>query len=60
LTRDFLDLEREIDSFASQYEDKIHGGSVVFRWGKIAGLVEQLAVIEAKATELRDKAAEHV
>lgn len=59
LTSEFLDLEREIDSCASQYEAKINGGSVVFRWGKIAGLVGQLAVIEAKATELRDKA-EHI
>jgi hypothetical protein len=58
LTSEFLDLEREIDSFASQYEDKIHGDSVVFRWGKIAGLVEQLAAIETRATEIKTKAAE--
>jgi hypothetical protein len=57
LTSEFLDLEREIDSFASQYEDKIHGGSVAQRWGKAPGLVQQIAVIEDKATKLRDKAA---
>jgi hypothetical protein len=46
LTSDFLDLEREIDSFASPqpYADP----------GK------QLALIETKATELRERAAERI
>ena len=47
LTSEFLDLEREIDSFASPqlYADLL---------GK------QLALIEAKAAALRDKAAERI
>jgi hypothetical protein len=45
LTGEFLDLEREIDSFAAQ------GNSP-------ADLTEQLALIETKATELRQKAFE--
>jgi hypothetical protein len=54
LTGDFLDLEREIDSFASQYEDRptVTQG-VTIRMGKLAGLDEQLASIERKATALR-------
>jgi hypothetical protein len=45
LTGEFLDLEREIDSFAAQ------GNSP-------AGLTEQLALIETKAAGLREKAFE--
>ena len=45
LTGEFLDLEREIDSFAAQ------GNSP-------AGLTEQLALIERKADALREKAYE--
>ena len=45
MTGEFLDLEREIDSFAEQ------GNSP-------AGLDEQLALIEAKAAGLRNRAAE--
>jgi hypothetical protein len=56
LTGDFLDLEREIDSFASQYEDRYHMQSVTIRMGKHAGLDEQLARIETKAGELLQKA----
>jgi hypothetical protein len=54
LTGEFLDLEREIDSFASQYEDRptVTQG-VTIRMGKLAGLDEQLASIERKATALR-------
>jgi hypothetical protein len=59
LTGEFLDLEREIDSFASQWE---LGMSPLFRQpirrGKHAGLDEQLALIEAKAAALRQKAFE--
>jgi hypothetical protein len=43
LTGEFLDLEREIDNFALQ-------------WEKISSLGHQLELIEAMATELRDKA----
>jgi hypothetical protein len=43
LTGKFLDLEREIDNFALQ-------------WEKISSLGHQLELIEAMATELRDKA----
>ena len=60
LTGVFLDLEREIDSFALQWQDipSPTGLSMTFRQGKTAGLGDQLAVIEAKATKLRQKAAE--
>jgi hypothetical protein len=58
LTGEFLDLEREIDSFASQWEDQIFNAGVLVRWGKHAGLGEQLDRIEAMATELRQKAAQ--
>jgi hypothetical protein len=61
LTGEFLDLEREIDSFALQYEDRPSSTlGLILRLGlggKLVGLGEQLAVIEAKATELREKAA---
>jgi hypothetical protein len=59
LTGEFLDLEREIDSFASQYEDRptVTQG-VTIRMGKLAGLDEQLASIERKADALREKAFE--
>jgi hypothetical protein len=54
LTGDFLDLEREIDSFTSQYDDRpTVTQSVTIRMGKLAGLDEQLASIERKATALR-------
>jgi hypothetical protein len=58
LTGEFLDLEREIDSFALQWEDRPSATvNVTIRMGKHASLGDQLALIEAKATELRDKAA---
>ena len=59
LTGEFLDIEREIDSFASQYEDRptVTQG-VTIRMGKLAGLDEQLASIERKADALREKAFE--
>jgi hypothetical protein len=56
LTREFLDLEREIDSFAAQWEDGQSVSGVPIRNGKHAWLGQQLAGIEAKATELRDRA----
>jgi hypothetical protein len=56
LTGDFLDLEREIDSFASQWEDRLGTLNMKFRAGKHAGLDEQLALIETKAAALREKA----
>jgi hypothetical protein len=60
LTGEFLDLEGEIDSFASQ------GGTYAFsaaaaipvRKGIHAGLGAQLILIETMATELRQKAAQ--
>jgi hypothetical protein len=61
LTGEFLDLEREIDSFASQCEDTLsptHGMKI--REGKHAGLGEQLALIETKARALRVKALERI
>jgi hypothetical protein len=59
LTGEFLDLEREIDSFASQYEDRpTVTQSVTIRMGKLDGLDEQLASIERKAAALREKAFE--
>jgi hypothetical protein len=59
LTGEFLDLEREIDSFASQYEDRpTVTQSVTIRMGKLDGLDEQLASIEKKAAALREKAFE--
>jgi hypothetical protein len=58
LTGEFLDLEREIDSFASQWGINALSGAAPMpvRKGNHAGLSEQLASIEAKATELRKKA----
>lgn len=58
LTATFLDLEREIDSFAGQYEDYSPPQGGTIRMGKHAGLGEQLALIETKATALREKAVE--
>jgi hypothetical protein len=59
LTREFLYLEAEIDNFALQYEERSSPTEpATRRLGKHAGLAEQLAVIEAKATELREKAAQ--
>jgi hypothetical protein len=58
LTGEFLDLEREIDSFALQCEDRPSSTTqVIIRMGKHAGLADQLTLIEAKATELRANAA---
>jgi hypothetical protein len=60
LTGDFLYLEGEIDNFASQSGDYALSGAVTrtVRKGKHAGLGAQLAVIEAKAFALREKAAQ--
>jgi hypothetical protein len=61
LTALFLDLEREIDSFAAQ---SILGSSPTARelilLGKHAGLAEQLTRIETKAAALHDKAVEQI
>lgn len=59
LTGDFLYLEGEIDNFALQVGTNAFSGAVPMpvRKGKLAGLGEQLAVIETLATELRAKAA---
>ena len=61
LTGEFLDLEREIDSFASQHEDRptVTQG-VTIRMGKLVDLDEQLASIERKATALRENAFERL
>jgi len=58
LTGDFLDLEREIDSFALQSEDRLTNSGVLIRYGKLPGLNDQLALIETKAEALRQKAFE--
>ena len=60
LTGEFLDLEREIDSFAMQGVDTIVNAGVLSRGGKHAGLGEQLALIETKARALRVKALERI
>jgi hypothetical protein len=60
LTGEFLDLEGEIDSFASQvgtYAFSV-GAAIPVRKGMHAGLGEQLTLIETIATELRQKAAQ--
>jgi hypothetical protein len=60
LTGEFLYLEGEIDRFAAQWAYQAFSGAVtsMVRKGKLAGLGDQLAVIEAKAVELREKAAQ--
>ena len=46
-------------SFAGQYADRLSPSAhVIIRLGKHAGLVEQLTLIEGKATALREKAAQ--
>jgi hypothetical protein len=60
LIGEFLNLEREIDSFAMQWVDTIVNAGVLSRGGKHAGLGGQLALIEKMATELRRKAAERI
>jgi hypothetical protein len=56
LTGEFLELERQIDSFASQYEQT----RSPLRLGYPAGLGDQLSKIETKAAELLRKAAERI
>jgi hypothetical protein len=57
LTGEFLDLEREIDNFASQRGNyPTIDGSASTTHGNHAGLGDQLASIETKATALREKA----
>jgi hypothetical protein len=60
LTREFLDLEGEIDKFASQVGTYAFSGAAAMpvTKGYHAGLSDQLALIETKAAELRDKAVE--
>ena len=59
LTADFLDLEREIDSFAGQWKEVSRGEkSITVPEGRHEGLGDQLTVIENRARELRRKAAE--
>ena len=54
-TREFLDLEAEIDNFAAQWEDRGANAGVLIRMGKHAGLGDQLDAIENKAFTLREK-----
>jgi hypothetical protein len=59
LTGDFLDLECEIDNFALQCEDRYSStAGLMIRVAKVEGLIEQFDLIEAKATALREKAAQ--
>lgn len=58
LTFEFLDLEREIDNFASGWEDDQSTYGIPIRKGQHAGLSEQLGLIEKMATELHRKATE--
>jgi hypothetical protein len=55
LTFNILDLEREIDSFALQCEDRQTNEGAIIRMGKHAGLGEQLARIETMANDLHLK-----
>jgi hypothetical protein len=48
-------FEREIDSFARQWEDGQSRFGTTIRMGKVASLGEQLTRIEMKATALRAK-----
>jgi hypothetical protein len=59
LTGEFLDLEREIDSFAGQWKEVPSRAEKSFtvREGKHEGLGDQLTVIEDMARELLRKAA---
>jgi len=58
LTREFLDLEMQIDNFALQCENRLNNlQNVLLRMGKHVGLGEQLAAIEDKAFTLREMAA---
>jgi vacuolar-type H+-ATPase subunit H len=56
LTGDFLDLEREIDNFASQVVEQARVANETRPVGKHAGVSDQLAVIEDKAAALRKAA----
>jgi hypothetical protein len=59
LTGEFLDLEGEIDSFASQVGTYAFSAAAIpVRKGIHAGLGAQLTLIETMATELRQKAAQ--
>ena len=58
LTGEFLDLEREIDNFASQWRDVPYAAEMRVRKGTHAGMGEQLARIETRAAALRKKAFE--
>ena len=59
LTGEFLDLEREIDSFASQVgTHALSAVPIPIRKGRPAGLGDQLAKIERNAKALREKAVE--
>ena len=60
LTGDFLDLEREIDSFAMQWRGAIVNATVPRREGMHAGLRGQLVRIEMMAAALREKAVERI
>jgi hypothetical protein len=54
-TAEFLDLENDIDDFASKWREMPTAG-LNKRVGLHAGLEEEIAVIEAKATRLRQQA----
>ena len=60
LTGEFLELEREIDSFASQVGTYAFSGAAAMpvQKGMHAGLGDELARIETKADALREKAFE--
>jgi hypothetical protein len=59
LTGEFLDLEREIDNFASQVgTHALSAVPIPVRKGRTAGLGDQLAKIERNAKALREKAVE--
>jgi hypothetical protein len=58
LTGDFLELEREIDSFAMKWRVEIVNATVPRREGMHAGLREQLVRIEMMAAALRERAVE--
>ena len=55
MSAEFLDLEREIDNFASQWREAPYTAGATLRKGLHASLGDQLAVIETKAAVLREK-----
>jgi hypothetical protein len=56
LTAPFLRLDNEIDNFAAQWVPGESVSGLALRWGKSAGLLNQLEGIKLQATRLRKEA----